>query len=104
MKKRSLTSELRMLRELAWYLIHFKSTHCYLCLRRFDEGAPPVAFTFGHRRHPRLVTRISIHHENKDRQNNTFFNLFLCHKSCHEQHHAKERADAKKAAGCRNLS
>jgi len=99
-----------MLRELVWkllsvpqhivdncakggYIFH-PPTGCYFC------GKPllvrPDDMTFGHKRHPRVNTDITIHHIDEDRTNNDPSNLAECHDSCHRSHHAKKRAAYRK--------
>src|SRR5882724_1105396 len=107
-------SELQMLRELAWFLLpHLECRFCHEPIMRHPQGA----MTFGHRHHPPVETRFSIHHENRDRFDNRreglhaishplntpvlsqmAGNIKIAHKRCHDQFHAKERADVKRLA------
>lgn len=102
--QRGTKSELQMLRELAWWVL--PRLECYFCHRPILDG-PQTAMTFGHRRHPPLVdTKFTMHHADKDRENNTVGRLIyktmsdlvqssgnvkIAHKRCHQAFHANER-------------
>lgn len=90
-------SELQMLREISWLILpHLKCPFCrnYLITER------PAGMTFGHRRHPPITIKLSVHHRKHDRDKNKTVaiafeeiqgDVTLVHKSCHERFHANLR-------------
>lgn len=78
-------SERQMLREIAW-LICPRLT-CELC--KLPLIYRPRTMTFGHRRHPPFIMRLTTHHRNHKREDNTDPNLALVHSSCHKKYHAE---------------
>jgi hypothetical protein len=87
-------AELQMLREFFW--LQAPHTDCYFCK---EPLITPVAdMTFGHRRHPPIDVKISVHHIDHNRENNSLGNLAPAHRRCHEAYHAKERADVRRAS------
>lgn len=85
---RSTKSELQMLREVAWFMLH--QTRCFFCKDPITKLPPDL--TFGHRRHPPFNTEVTLHHLDENRQNNSPSNLAWAHTSCHRSYHAKQRA------------
>jgi len=83
----STKSELQMLRELAWYFL--PQTRCDLCNRLIILAIRKGGLTFGHRRHPPITMKVTVHHINRNRQDNRFENLALVHTICHRRYHAK---------------
>lgn len=80
-------AELQMLREMAWaFLSQIKCCFCSLPLVQREPG-----MTFGHRRHPSVKVKLTVHHRDRNRENNKPDNLGACHQACHIAHHAKER-------------
>lgn len=89
-------SELQMLREVGWLVLaHLK---CRFCKNHLLER--PANMTFGHRRHPPITVKLSVHHIKHDRDKNKTTAIFaeeiqgdvtLVHKSCHERFHANLR-------------
>lgn len=101
--QRATKAELQMLRELGWLIL--PRLECFFCHSPI-MGGPQGAMTFGHRRHPAIETKFTVHHEDKDRENNQIVglehimimglhqlkgNLKISHKRCHQQFHANER-------------
>jgi hypothetical protein len=102
--QRGTKSELQMLRELAWWVLPY--LECEFCHEPILRG-PQGGMSFGHRRHPPLDdTRFTIHHRDRDRDNNTRLglvtlpaigaaqmngNVVIAHKRCHTAYHANER-------------
>jgi hypothetical protein len=85
--QRGTKSELQMLREVGWLIL--SQNTCFFCHRKLLERPPSM--TFGHRRHPPIEARITVHHDDKNRENNTDANLKFSHKLCHVAFHANER-------------
>lgn len=87
-------AELQMLREFFW--LHAPQIPCEFC------GEPlvllPEGMTFGHRRHPPIEVSITVHHNDRNRENNTRENLKDSHSLCHKLFHAKERQNAAKTS------
>lgn len=88
-------AELQMLRELVWFLVGVPhplngKTVCYFCHKPLLDL--PSDVTFGHRRHNKIDVKITLHHEDLNRENNSWSNLYLCHDSCHRSYHNKLRA------------
>jgi hypothetical protein len=76
-------AELQMLREFFWF--HAPKIHCVFCKQPLIELPPKM--TFGHRRHPKVRAKFTIHHDNEDRSDNRFENLFPAHSGCHRRYH-----------------
>ena len=101
--QRGTKAELQMLRELGWFIL--PHLECCFCHHPIMSG-PQGAMTFGHRRHPPITeTKFTIHHENRDRTDNTrsgmyanpegfhqmLGNVKIAHKRCHVAYHANHR-------------
>jgi hypothetical protein len=91
--QRGTKAELQMLRELAWLI--FPAIACPFChkpllVRHLD-------MTYGHRRHPPVTTKLTVHHRDHNRENNNpglivgGGNLAPCHRQCHINYHANLR-------------
>ena len=81
--------EIRMLREFMYFwgpLLECKFCHKQL--------VPDPNVGFGHRRHPAVQVRLTVHHEDRNRMNNDRKNLSWAHTECHRRFHATERAAA----------
>lgn len=83
---RATKSELQMLREIGWLLL--PTLPCYFCHKALVNR---IQMTFGHRRHPPITVKLTVHHEDRDRDNNSDVNLHLCHSKCHRDYHANLR-------------
>jgi hypothetical protein len=83
--RRSSKAELQMLREYAWLML--PTEVCYFCKGRLLTRDSTM--TFGHRRHGPILVKVSVHHRDHNRANNTQDNLRLAHKSCHQKYHAE---------------
>lgn len=78
-------SERQLLREACWLL--FARHICEFCGRLLNQRHPNM--TFGHRRHPPLLVKLTVHHRDHDRENNADDNLALVHSVCHKHYHAE---------------
>jgi hypothetical protein len=76
-------AELQMLREFFWF--HGPNTLCVFCNKPLCERPPNMSF--GHRRHPKVRVRITLHHNDEDRTNNADINLSDAHSACHRAFH-----------------
>lgn len=85
--QRGTKSELQMLREFAW--LHMPNRLCMFCKRPLIYR--PLGMTFGHRRHPPIDVKYTVHHEDHNRENNLDGNLKDSHQRCHQQYHANLR-------------
>ena len=91
--QRGTKAELQMLREAAWLI--FPNLTCRFCNRSLFHR--PNDMTFGHRRHQPVTMKLTVHHEDHNRENNNpgiipnGGNLRLVHSSCHRQYHANLR-------------
>lgn len=85
-------AELQQLREITYLLLgHKKLVVCCFC------GNPlliarGINATYGHRRHTSITERLTVHHNDEDRENNDFSNLDLAHRECHKAYHNHKRA------------
>lgn len=86
MKKRE--SEIRLLREVAWW--YFRHLCCFFCKKPFIEPKLARNLKFGHRSHKPFKFKLTVHHEDEDRNNNTDDNLKWGHSDCHKAHHIKK--------------
>lgn len=90
--------EKQMLREIVWFILGIgdgvgesgpDALRCKFCgchlLRAVGNNR-----TFGHRRHTKVTRKLTIHHEDENRENNAPKNLSLVHRSCHKRHHAQK--------------
>lgn len=87
----STKSELQMLRELTRH--YTEGQVCYFCHRPL---LPVEELTFGHRRHSPVTTRLTIHHQDENRENNTRANRKVCHTSCHKSFHMRRVHERKR--------
>ena|ERR1700675_2909826 len=85
--QRGTKSELQMLREFWW--LRAPNMCCFFCHEALDYNRGEM--TFGHRRHPPVEAKFTVHHENHNRENNLFDNLKVCHTQCHRRYHANLR-------------
>ena len=76
-------AEKQMLREIVWFL--GPQVQCYFCDRVLFTRPPGMSF--GHRRHRKIVAKLTIHHKNENREDNTEGNLVLAHTRCHKEFH-----------------
>jgi len=84
----STKAEFQLLREVAWFFLPI--TKCYFCpLMLINE--PVQGSTFGHRRHPTIEDKITVHHLDRNRNNNKRDNLAWAHSECHRAYHANLR-------------
>lgn len=79
-------AEKQMLRE---FFLHVGSyLCCYFCkkplLYPFERPE-----TFGHRRHGKVRSEITLHHIDEDRENNKDSNLAWSHRDCHRRFHKR---------------
>jgi hypothetical protein len=75
-------AELQQLREIAWFIC--TQLHCIFCRQPLISSHK---LSFGHRRHPKFRTKLTIHHRDLDRKNNEPSNLALVHSDCHKRFH-----------------
>jgi hypothetical protein len=84
----STKSELQMLREICHFLL--PQYQCYFCqlslIMRSEEK-------FGHRSHGPILARLSVHHIDENRDNNSFDNLVLAHRRCHKAWSNRRRSN-----------
>src|SRR5208283_319162 len=81
--RKSIRSELRMLRELVWHIgIHER---CYFCGKRLLEDTGTLKF--GERSCPPVKVALVIHHRNHKHEDNQTRNRKLAHSSCHKRYH-----------------
>lgn len=85
-------SELQMLRELCWWFL--PQLNCCFC------GEPllvrPAGMTFGHRRHPKVDVKLTLHHREEDRSKNAFMDVSPCHSPHHKGFHASKRGKSER--------
>lgn len=96
--RRSFLSEVRMLREIAWFFLRHRK--CAICKQRFIPEDEAVLIKFGHRKHPPIKIRVTVHHDDEDRENNTDKNLKWVHRSCHKGHHLNDARKKVKSWDC----
>jgi hypothetical protein len=84
--QRQTKAELQMLREFGWLLL--PRIPCHFCRQPLITRIP---MTFGHRRHPPVTANLTVHHDDRNRENNETDNLKPCHAVCHRQYHANLR-------------
>ena len=87
--QRATKSELQALREIAWFFL--SSERCYFCREFFIDPKEFEEQGFGHKRHSRIPVRVTAHHKDHDRKNNTHHNAGWSHPKCHRRYHAEER-------------
>jgi hypothetical protein len=75
-------AEKQMLREFFW--LHAPDIKCRFCNEPLC--AESANMTFGHRRHPKVSVKVTVHHEDEDRANNRRSNLKDAHRACHQRH------------------
>lgn len=90
-----------MLRELLWYLLGIgdgitspDALRCKFCGAHLLR-ATGVNRTFGHRRHTSISRKLTLHHKDENRDNNSWDNLELCHRACHKKHHNESRSESR---------
>ena len=71
MKRRSYNKHYR-LKEILKYLLMKYNEKCYFCHQEFEN-----------------LDRITIHHVDHNRNNNSIENLVLSHRNCHKAYHLK---------------
>jgi hypothetical protein len=76
-------AELQMLREFAWF--YLPRLTCYFCQKPLSILG--LGMSFGHRRHPKVKVKITLHHIDGDRKNNSYANLTWAHSACHKRYH-----------------
>jgi hypothetical protein len=94
--RRSTKAELRMLREIGWHFGTIKK--CYFCKKPLLESSTPGAtdLKFGERSFPPIKTKLAIHHQNEDHNDNRPKNRKPAHSKCHRKYHIKiQHAKAK---------
>ena len=96
--RKGLATEIRMLREIAWFFLRNKK--CVFCKKRFIPEDEAVQIKFGHRKHPPLKIRVTAHHDDEDRENNTDKNIKWAHRSCHKTHHLNDARKKVKSWDC----
>lgn len=84
-------AELQMLREIVWLLLGHPSNNrlCIFCGKRLLTSS---GMTYGHRRHPKITEKLTIHHVDETRSNNAMYNLTIVHTTCHKTYHAAQRS------------
>lgn len=75
-------AELQMLREFAHS--YLPRLLCYFCQKPLMER---IVDTFGHRRHPKVKVKVTLHHINENRSDNAWDNLVWAHSACHKRFH-----------------
>lgn len=86
--RKSIRSELRMLREIVWHI--GTSKKCYFCEELLlDPGA--IDLRFGERSCPPVKIALAIHHRNEDHDDNRPSNRKLAHSSCHKRYHIQKQ-------------
>ena len=86
--QRGTKAELQMLREFYWLCL--PTFDCYFCHQPMLMRPPNM--TFGHRRHPPATVELTVHHDNRNREDNRFpENLKVAHPLCHRRYHANLR-------------
>lgn len=86
--KKSFSSEVRLLREIAWWAIRY--LRCYFCDEVFIPVKKATKLTFGHRHHKPFKLKLTLHHRDGDHDENKHDNLRWSHSTCHKRHHIKE--------------
>lgn len=81
--RKATESELKMLREFGHHFLG--ELDCWFCQNPLLEV---VSKTFGHRAHPPITAKLTIHHENENHDDNRPSNRKPCHQSCHKTYHA----------------
>lgn len=85
--KKSFISEVRLLREIAWWAI--RNLSCYFCHVRLIPKMEADVLTYGHRQHKPFKLKLTMHHENENHSDNKDSNLKWSHSDCHKRHHIK---------------
>jgi hypothetical protein len=91
--RKSIRSELRMLREMLW---HFGLvTKCHFChkplLEFYNEITGATEPEFGERSCPPVKTTLTIHHKNENHKDNRKKNRKPAHSACHKRYHARQQ-------------
>jgi hypothetical protein len=79
-----------MLREFFFWQVYQELPYCYFCEEPII-ALKDIPETFGHRRHPSVKIKFTIHHEDGNRDNNHWTNLKISHARCHKKFHMQER-------------
>jgi hypothetical protein len=78
--------ELQLLRELAHYVL--PQLNCCFCSQPLMSRTEAESQGFGHRRHKALKLKITFHHLDENRSNNSITeNIRPSHPLCHRRHH-----------------
>ena len=74
-------------REFLILLLQKYDICCFFCHKPITEEDLPA----------RKVDAITIHHEDENRSNNAYWNLWLAHRGCHKHYHTYKRLEGKEA-------
>lgn len=81
-------AELQQLREFFWFW--GRLMRCYFCKKPLiDPKTVPINLSWGHRRHIAIRVKVSNHHIDENRSNNSDHNMGWAHRACHKTHHRK---------------
>lgn len=84
--RRSIQSELRMLREIAYVFLHDQD--CVLCKQPLLQTTKKY-MRFGDRCAPPIKDKVTLHHANGNHNDNSKKNRKWVHDLCHRKYHAK---------------